>query len=185
MLTESVIRFQSEGIMETFPAAGPVKTQIVGAINKMKEEAAERVKNDMNYQLTERMSEYRSEHERMLFSLGLAGSAFKKVYYDPALGRQVSMYEAAENVVMPYGASNIYTAERVTHMMRKTKNDIRKLQVAGFYRDVELGEPVNIATDIEKKKADEQGYSITDDDRYQVLVRKLKSTVSEVRQLLY
>ena len=168
VLTEAAIRFQSETIMETFPAAGPVKTQIVGAINKMKEEAAERVKNDMNYQLTERMSEYRSEHERMLFSLGLAGSAFKKVYYDPALGRQVSMYEAAENVVMPYGASNIYTAERVTHMMRKTKNDIRKLQVAGFYRDIDLGDPVNIATDIEKKKADEQGYSITDDDRYQV-----------------
>jgi hypothetical protein len=168
VLTEAAIRFQAETIMETFPAAGPVKTQIIGATTKAKEEAAERVKNDMNYQLTERMSEYRSEHERMLFSLGLAGSAFKKVYYDPALGRQVSMYEAAENVVMPYGASNIYTAERVTHMMRKTKNDIRKLQVAGFYRDVELGEPVNIATDIEKKKADEQGYSITDDDRYQV-----------------
>jgi hypothetical protein len=168
VLTEAAIRFQAETIMETFPAAGPVKTQIVGAINKMKEEAAERVKNDMNYQLTERMSEYRSEHERMLFSLGLAGSAFKKVYYDPALGRQVSMYEAAENVVMPYGASNIYTAERVTHVMRKTKNDIKKLQVAGFYCDIDLGDPVNIATDIEKKKADEQGYSITDDDRYQV-----------------
>jgi hypothetical protein len=168
VLTEAAIRFQAETIMETFPAAGPVKTQILGASTKAKEQAAERVKNDMNYQLTERMSEYRSEHERMLFSLGLAGSAFKKVYYDPALGRQVSMYEAAENVVMPYGASNIYTAERVTHMMRKTKNDIRKLQVAGFYCDVELGEPVNIATDIEKKKADEQGYSITDDDRYQV-----------------
>ena len=168
VLTEAAIRFQAETIMETFPAAGPVKTQIIGASTKLKEEAAERVRTDMNYQLTERMSEYRSEHERMLFSLGLAGAAFKKVYYDPALGRQVSMYEAAENVVMPYGASNIYTAERVTHMMRKTKNDIRKLQVAGFYCDVELGEPVNIATDIEKKKADEQGYSITDDDRYQV-----------------
>jgi len=168
VLTEAAIRFQAETIMETFPAAGPVKTQIVGALNKMKEEAAERVKNDMNYQLTERMSEYRSEHERMLFSLGLAGSAFKKVYYDPALGRQVSMYEAAENVVMPYGASNIYTAERVTHMMRKTKNDIRKLQVAGFYRDIDMDDPVNMPTDIEKKKAEEQGYSITDDDRYQV-----------------
>jgi hypothetical protein len=168
VLTEAAIRFQAETIMETFPAAGPVKTQIVGAINKMKEEAAERVKTDMNYQLTERMSEYRSEHERMLFSLGLAGSAFKKVYYDPALGRQVSMYEAAENVAMPYGASNIYTAERVTHMMRKTKNDIRKLQVAGFYRDVDMDDPVNMPTDIEKKKAEEQGYSITDDDRYQV-----------------
>jgi hypothetical protein len=168
VLTEAAIRFQAETIMETFPAAGPVKTQIVGALNKMKEEAAERVKNDMNYQLTERMSEYRSEHERMLFSLGLAGAAFKKVYYDPALGRQVSIYVSAEDLIMPYGASNLQTSERVTHMMRKTKNDIRKLQVAGFYRDVELGDPVSIATDIEKKKADEQGYSITDDDRYQV-----------------
>jgi len=168
VLTEAAIRFQAETIMETFPAAGPVKTQIVGAINKMKEEAAERVKNDMNYQLTERMSEYRSEHERMLFSLGLAGAAFKKVYYDPALGRQVSIYVSAEDLIMPYGASNLQTSERVTHMMRKTKNDIRKLQVAGFYRDVDLDDPVSIATDIEKKKADEQGYSITDDDRYQV-----------------
>jgi hypothetical protein len=168
LLTEAAIRFQSETIMETFPAAGPVKTQIIGAIDKIKEEAAERVKNDMNYQLTERMSEYRSEHERMLFNLGLAGAAFKKVYFDPSLGRQVSMYESAENVIMPYGASNIYTAERVTHMMRKTKNEVKKLQVAGFYLDKDMGDPINIPTDIEKKKAEEQGYSITDDDRYQI-----------------
>jgi hypothetical protein len=167
VLTEAAIRFQAETIMETFPAQGPVKTQIVGEIDEIKEEAADRVRDDMNYQLTEKMTEYRSEHERMLFSLGLAGAAFKKVYFDPSLDRQVSLYVSAEDLIMPYGASNLQTSERVTHMMRKTKNEIRKLQVAGFYRDVELGEPVSIATDIEKKKADEQGYSITDDDRYQ------------------
>jgi len=168
LLAEAAIRFQSETIMETFPAAGPVKTEIVGAIDKLKEEAAERVRVDMNYQLTEKMVEYRSEHERMLFNLGLAGAAFKKVYYDPGLGRQVSMFVPAEDIIIPYGASQIETAERVTHLMRKTKNDVKKLQVAGFYRDVDLGDPVNISTDIEKKKAEEQGFSITqDDDRYQ------------------
>jgi hypothetical protein len=167
VLTEAAIRFQAETIMETFPAQGPVKTQILGEIDEIKEEAADRVRDDMNYQLTEKMTEYRSEHERMLFSLGLAGAAFKKVYFDPSLDRQVSLYVSAEDLIMPYGASNLQTSERVTHMMRKTKNEIRKLQVAGFYRDIELGEPVSIATDIEKKKADEQGYSITDDDRYQ------------------
>jgi len=167
VLTEAAIRFQAETIMETFPAQGPVKTQIIGEIDEIKEEAADRVRDDMNYQLTEKMTEYRSEHERMLFSLGLAGAAFKKVYFDPSLDRQVSLYVSAEDLIMPYGASNLQTAERVTHMMRKTKNEVRKLQVAGFYRDIELGEPVSIATDIEKKKADEQGYSITDDDRYQ------------------
>jgi hypothetical protein len=156
-------------ITETFPAAGPVKTQVVGAVDKLKEEAAERVKNDMNYQLTEVMVEYRPEHERMLYSLGLSGAAFKKVYYDPALGRQVAIFLPAEDMVMPYGASNIYNAERVTHVMRKTKNEVRKLQVAGFYRDVDLGDPVHIFTDVEKKKAEEQGYSLTDDDRFQLL----------------
>jgi len=168
LLAEAAIRFQSEAIMETFPSSGPVKTEIVGAVDKMKEEAAERVRMDMNFQLTEKMVEYRSEHERMLFNLGLAGSAFKKVYYDPGLGRQVSMFVPAEDIIIPYGASNIETAERITHLMRKTKNDVRKLQVAGFYRDVELGDPVNISTDVEKKKAEEQGFAITqDDDRYQ------------------
>ena len=151
VLTEAAIRFQSETIIETFPAQGPVKTQIIGAIDKLKEDAAERVRADMNYRLTEQMPEYRSEHERMLYNLGLAGSAFKKVYPDPTLGRQVSIFIPAEDLIIPYGASNIRTAERVTHVMRKTKNDIRKLQVAGFYRDVELGEPQMFTTDIEKK----------------------------------
>jgi hypothetical protein len=169
VLTEAAIRFQSESIMETFPAQGPVKTQIIGAINKLKEEAAVRVRDDMNYKLTEEMPEYRPEHERMLFSLGLAGSAFKKVYKDPALGRQVSIFIPAEDVIVPYGTSNLKVAERVTHVMRKTKTEIRKLQVSGFYRDVDLGDPINVLTDIEKKKADQQGYKASDDDRYQLL----------------
>ena len=169
LLTEAAIRFQSEMITETFPAQGPVKTQIIGAIDRIKEEAASRVCDDMNFKLTEEMIEYRAEHERMLYSLGLSGAAFKKVYYDPALGRQVAIFLPAEDMVMPYGASNIYNAERVTHVMRKTKNEAKKLQVAGFYRDVELGDPVHIFTDVEKKKAEEQGYSLTDDDRYQFL----------------
>jgi len=168
VLTEAAIRFQSESIMETFPAQGPVKTQIIGAVTKMKEEAAERVRTDMNYRLTEQMPEYRPEHERLLYSLGLAGAAFKKVYYDPGLGREVAMFIPAEDVIVPYGASNLNNAERVTHVMRKTENEIKKLQVAGFYRELELGEPVNILSDIEKKKAEQQGYKTTDDNRYQI-----------------
>jgi len=168
ILTEAAVRFQSETIIETFPAAGPVKTEIVGAIDKLKEEAAERVRDDMNYQLTEEMPEYRPEHERMLFNLGLAGAAFKKVYFDPSLGRQVSIFVPAEDVIIPYGATSAMDAQRVTHLMRKTKNDIRKLQVEGFYRDIDLGDPVQIHTDVEKAKAKDQGYSLTDDDRYQV-----------------
>ena len=169
LLTEAAVRFQSETIIETFPAQGPVKTQIIGAIDKMKEDAAERVRTDMNFQLVDGMPEYRPEHERMLFNLGLAGSAFKKVYFDPSLGRQVSIFCPAEDIVIPYGSSGARSAERVTHVMRKTKNDVRKLQVAGFYRDVELGEPLMIHNDVEKKKAEEQGYSTTDDERYQFL----------------
>ena len=133
VLTEAAVRFQSETIIETFPAQGPVKTEIIGAIDKLKEEAAERVKDDMNYRLTEGMPEYRPEHERLLYSLGLAGAAFKKVYYDPSLGRQASIFIPAEDVIIPYGASSAMTSERVTHIMRKTKNDIRKIQVNGFY----------------------------------------------------
>ncbi len=168
ILTEAAVRFQSDTIIETFPAMGPVKTEIVGAIDRLKEEAAERVRDDMNYQLTEVMPEYRPEHERMLYSLGLAGAAFKKVYYDPSLGRQIAVFIPAEDIIMPYGSSSIISAERVTHTMRKTKNDMRKLQVEGFYRDIDLGDPINIHNDVEKKKAEEQGYNLTDDDRYQV-----------------
>ena len=166
VLAEAAIRFQAEAMSETFPAAGPVKTHIIGKITKEKEEAANRVQADMNYQLTERMVEYRPEHERALYSLGLAGSAFKKVYFDPNLGRQVSIYIPAEDVIVPYGASHIESAERVTHIMRKTKNEIKKLQANGFYRDIDLGEPVTFHTDIEERKAEEGGFTLSEDNRY-------------------
>ena len=166
MLAEAAIRFQAETMSETFPAAGPVKVKIIGVEDKDKEEAANRVKADMNYELTERMVEYRPEHERLLYSLGLAGSAFKKVYFDPNIGRQTAVYIPAEDVVVPYGASHIETAERVTHIMRKTKNELKKLQAGGFYKDIDLGEPQAYHTDIEERKAEEGGYSLTNDDRY-------------------
>jgi hypothetical protein len=169
MLTESVVRFQSEGIMETFPAAGPVKTQILGKDTPIKEEASARVREDMNYQLTEVMVEYRPEHEKLLWNLPLSGSAFKKVYYDPSIGRQVAMFIPAEDIVVPYGASNLERAERVTHVMRKTENEIIKLQEAGFYSDVDLGEPSHELDDIEKQKAEETGMSATEDDRFRIL----------------
>ena len=169
LLTEAAIRFQSEMITETFPAQGPVKTQIVGAIDRMKEEAADRVREDMNYMLTEKMVDYRSEHERLLYSLGLTGAAFKKIYPNPNTELPAAPFVPAEDLIMPYGASNVYTAERVTHLMRKTENEVKKLQVAGFYRELDLGEPVRFFSDVEKKKAEEQGYSLTDDDRYQLL----------------
>jgi hypothetical protein len=169
VLAEAAIRFQSETIMETFPAMGPVKVEILGKEDQDKIDAANRVRDDMNYQITEVMQEYRPEHERMLYSLGLAGSAFKKVYFDPSLGRQVSVFIPAEDVIIPWGASSAQTAERVTHMMRKTKNEILKLQVSGFYVDEDLGDPVYISTDIEKKKSELQGYTINDDDRFQLM----------------
>jgi hypothetical protein len=168
LLTEAAVRFQSELITETFPAQGPVRTKIIGEETPQKKESAERVQTDMNFRLTDEMIEYRPEHERLLFSLGLAGSAFKKIYFDPSLDRPSAPFIPAEDIVMPYGASNIYSAERVTHIMRKTENEVKKLQVAGFYRDVDLGEPMRFFSDVEKKKAEEQGYSLTDDDRFQI-----------------
>ena len=169
MLTESVVRFQSEGISETFPAMGPVKTKIIGKDTPEAEDAAARVQEDMNYQLTEVMVEYRPEHEKMLWNLPLAGSAFKKVYYDPSKGRQAAVFIPAEDIVVPYGATSLETAERVTHVMRKTENEILRLQNAGFYADVELGEPGYELDDIEKQKAEENGMSATQDDRYRIL----------------
>ena len=168
VLTEAAIRFQSEMITETFPAQGPVKTQIIGEETPENKAAASRVRADMNYRLTEEMVEYRSEHEKLLYALGLSGSAFKKIYYDFSIERQAAPFIPAEDIVMPYGAANVYSAERVTHVMRETKNDIKKLQAARFYRDIDLGDPVQIFTDIEKKKAEGQGYTLTDDDRYQI-----------------
>jgi hypothetical protein len=169
LLMESAVKFQSETIMETFPAAGPVKTKIIGKETPEKKDAAIRVGDDMNYQLTEKMKEYRPEHERMLLSLALSGNAFKKVYFDPSLDRQVAIYIPAEDIVVPYGAANLETAERVTHRMRKTKNELKKLQYAGFYRDVDLGEPVRTMDEVEKQKALDQGFSTSMDDRYQLL----------------
>ena len=169
LMTEALVKFQAETMMETFPASGPVKTQIVGKLTTDKEQAAERVQEDMNYQLMDKMPEYRPEHERMLWGLGLAGNAFKKVYYDPNLERQVSMYVPAEDIVVPYGASNLETCERVTHVMRKTKNELRKLMVAGFYRDVDLGEPFLDIDEAEKKIAEKLGFNPTEDDRYKIL----------------
>ena len=169
LLSEALVKFQSETIMATFPASGPVKTQIIGKETTKNKEAAERVQNDMNYQLTEVMTEYRSEHERMLWGLGLSGNAFKKVYYDPSLERQVSIFVPAEDVVVPYGSEHLQTAPRVTHVMRKTENELKKLMVGGFYRDVDLGTPTNTLDDVEKKIAEKMGFRATTDDRYKLL----------------
>jgi hypothetical protein len=169
LLSEALVKFQAETIMSTFPAAGPVKTQIVGRETSEKKEAADRVKEDMNYQLTDVMIEYRPEHERMIWGLGLSGNAFKKVYYDPSLERQVSIFVPAEDIVVPYGASSIESADRVTHVMRKTENELRKLQVAGFYLDIDLGEPNNTLDEVEKKIAEKMGFRATSDDRYKLL----------------
>jgi hypothetical protein len=180
LLSEALVKFQAETIMETFPAAGPVKTRIIGKDTPDKAKAAENVQNDMNFQLTEVMTEYRPEHERMLWGLGLSGNAFKKVYLDPAIDRQVSIYVPAEDLVVPYGASNLDTAERVTHVMRKTKNEILKLQAGGFYRDVDLGEPrKGDLDDVEKKIAENLGFTATSDDRFKLLEMHVDLDLSE------
>ena len=169
LLSEALVKFQAETIMETFPAQGPVKTQIIGKETPEKKEAAVRVQDDMNYQITDVMTEFRPEHERMIWGLGLAGNAFKKVYYDPSLERQVSMFIPAEDVVVPYGVSNLQSSPRVTHVMRKTENEVKRLQVAGFYRDIDLGEPSSDLDEVEKKIAEKMGFRATQDDRYKLL----------------
>jgi len=169
MLSEALVKFQAETMMETFPARGPVRTEIIGKETPEKKQAAQRVEADMNYQLTDVMIEYRPEHERMLWGLGLSGNAFKKVYYDPSLGRQTSMYVPAEDVVVPYGASSLEVAGRVTHVMRKTPNEVKKLQVAGFYRDIELEDPVDSFDEIETAIAERMGFRASTDDRYKLL----------------
>jgi hypothetical protein len=169
LLSEALVKFQAETMMSMFPAAGPVKTQIIGKETVEKKDAAQRVQDDMNYQLTDVMKEYRPEHERMLWGLGLSGNAFKKVYFDPHKDRQVSLYVPAEDVVVPYGAPNLEDAERVTHVMRKTENELRRLMVAGFYRDVELGDPSDVLDEVEKKIAEKMGFRATSDSRYKVL----------------
>ena len=166
MITEAVVRFQSETITETFPAAGPVRTKIVGKETPAKKEAAQRVQEDMNFQLTEVMQEFRPEHERMLWSLPATGSAFKKVYFDPSIGRQTSIFIPAEDILLPYGTSDIQSCYRVTHVMRKTKNEILELQQAGFYCDVELGTPDRAIDEINKAKDKETGFADLNDERF-------------------
>jgi hypothetical protein len=169
LLSEALVKFQAETMMSMFPAAGPVKTQIIGKETQDKKDAAQRVQDDMNYQLTDVMKEYRPEHERMLWGLGLSGNAFKKVYFDPHMGRQVSLFIPAEDIVVPYGASDLEAAERVTHVMRKTENELLRLQVAGFYRDIDLGTPDNVLDEVEKKIAEKMGFRASSDDRYKLL----------------
>jgi hypothetical protein len=166
MITEAVVRFQSETITETFPAMGPVRTKIVGKETPEKKEAAARVQEDMNFQLTEVMQEFRPEHERMLWSLPATGSAFKKVYFDPNIGRQTSVFIPAEDILLPYGTSDIQSCYRVTHVMRKTENEIKKLQQAGFYRDVDIGSPDKHIEEINKAKDKETGFADLNDERY-------------------
>ena len=169
LLSEALVKFQAETIMETFPAQGPVRTLIIGKETPEIKDAAARVEANMNYELTDVMQEFRPEHERMIWGLGLAGNAFKKVYFDPALDRQVSMFVPAEDIVVPYGASSLEQAPRVTHVMRKTENEITRLQYAGFYRDIDLGEPANTLDEVEKKIAEKMGFRATTDDRYKLL----------------
>lgn len=169
LLSEALVKFQAEIMMSTFPAAGPVKTQIIGRETPEKKDAATRVQDDMNYQLTDVMTEFRPEHERMVWGLGLSGNAFKKVYFDPSFDRQTSIFVPAEDLVVPYGASDIQTSPRITHVMRKTENELRKLQVAGFYADIELGEPNNNLDEVEKKIAEKMGFRALSDDRYKIL----------------
>ena len=169
LLSEALVKFQAEIMMSTFPAAGPVKTQIIGKETREKKDAAVRVQDDMNFQLTDVMTEFRPEHERMVWGLGLSGNAFKKVYFDPSFDRQTSIFVPAEDLVVPYGASDIQTSPRVTHVMRKTENELRKLQVAGFYADIDLGEPDNSLDEVEKKIAEKMGFRALSDDRYKLL----------------
>jgi len=169
MLSEAVVRFQSETIMETFPAKGPVMTKILGEVTPDKTAAADRVQEDMNYQLTEVMVEYRPEHERMLWNLPSTGSAFKKVYEDSALGRQTSVFVPAEDILLPYGCTDMNTCERITHRMRKSENELTRLMYEGFYRDIDLGDPTKTTTEIQKAKDEETGFSAINDDRYVIL----------------
>lgn len=169
ILTEAVVRFQSELISETFPALGPVKTKVLGKLTEEKEDAANRVREDMNIELTDRMTEYRSEHERLLWNLPIAGSALKKVYFDPNLGRQTSMFVAAEDFVVAYGASDLASCPRYTHVMKKTKNDVRKLQLAGFYYDCDLSDPVNNTSQITEEKDKLSGQTTVSQVNYHTL----------------
>lgn len=169
LLMESAVKFQAEMIMETFPSAGPVRTQIIGKETPEKKASATRVEADMNYELTERMISYRPEHEKALLTVAIAGNAFKKIYFDPSTQMPEAPFVPPEDLIVPYGATSIETAERITHRMRKTENEVRKLQVAGFYRDVDLGKPVQVLDEVEKEKARDQGFQASVDNRFLIL----------------
>ena len=171
VLTEAVVRFQAQAMGELFPAAGPVKSKIMGKLTPEKFDQAERVQNEMNYLLTEEMTEYRDEMEQMLFKLPLAGSAFKKVYYDPLMDRPCAVFVPSEDFVASYGATDLMTCPRYTHVMKKTKNEILELQVAGFYRDIDLRDPAPDFSDIQEKYDELDGESavMENDDRYTIL----------------
>ena len=171
MLSEAIVRFQAQSIQEIFPARGPVQTKILGETTTERTQQAERVQEYLNYLLTERMSEYRSETEKLLFSLALCGAAFRKVYYDPSLGRPASIFVPAEDFVVSYGASDLITCERATHVMKKSYNEIRKLQVSGFYADIDLPPPSPDITEIQKSydKLNGESKGMDLDSRYTML----------------
>lgn len=169
MLTEAVVRYQAEMIMETVPASGPVRTKVLGKETPEKVDAAQRVEDDMNYRLMEEMPEWRTEQERLYWSQPLMGSAFKKVYYDPSIGRQVSMFIPADDLIVSYGETSLQSAQRITHRMRKNKNEIKKLQVSGFYRDIELGDPPRDVANLQKKRNELTGIDSVNDTRYRLL----------------
>lgn len=169
ILAEAVVKFQAETIVETFPAQGPVKTKLIGAYSREKTEAANRVREDMNYLLVDGMPDYRSEHERLLWNLPIAGSAFKKTFFDPSLDRPSSQFVPAEDFIVSYGASSLETSQRYTHRMKRSKNEVRKMQVSGFYRDVDLGDPVADSDDISNRKDEISGYNSSQDDRFTLL----------------
>jgi len=169
VLAEAVVKFQAETIVETFPAQGPVKTKLIGAYSKERTESANRVREDMNHMLTDGMPDYRSEHERLLWNLPIAGSAFKKVFFDPSLDRPVAQFIPAEDFIVSYGASSLESAQRYTHRMKRSQNEVRKMQVSGFYRDIDLGDPVADNDEVSKRKDELGGYNSSQDDRYTLL----------------
>ena len=171
LLSEAIVRFQAQAMGEIFPASGPVRTKIVGKQTKEKNAQAKRVEHEMNYMLTEEMTEYRDEMEQMLFRLPLAGSAFKKVYYDPIMERPCSMFVPAEDFVVSYGASDLMSCSRYTHVMKKTENQVKELMVSGFYRDIDLPEPTVDESDIQDKYDEMEGNESVyeEDDRYTIL----------------
>jgi len=169
MLSEAVVRFQSETITETFPAAGPVRSKVIGKPDEERDKASIRVQNDMNWRLTEQMPEFRTEHERMLFNLPVAGSAFKKVYFDPTLGRQTSRFVPAEDFVISYGASDLTTAERYSCRMRYTKAEVEAAIASGFYRDIDIGTPGKRKDALQQAKDKQTGMTNIDDGRYEFI----------------